>query len=280
MRFLHFFISHSIFISCCAVGLCMETSLIMDSYISHYAYVSIFFSTLCSYNFYWLLSKFYFNRDFKSLLKNNSSNIILLVLGAVGVVYFFMKSELNFYFLVVSIFLTIIYSLPLWPFSFSKKIQKLGFLKTLLLAFTWAFVTVFLAFSMYAPGKITLTVFFVRFLFMLLLCIIFDKRDIVVDKSKGLQTLVSKIKESRIDDLFYFLLLLYFIVASYQFTFRMLHFYFMLPAVLSLILGFAYKKSNKPQGYLFYYFFIDGLMLVSFLLNFSVFFFVYKQHIL
>ena len=268
MRFFYFFISLSIFVSCCAVALCTETFLLLHRTIDFDVLGFLFFSTLCSYNFYWLISKFYFNSTTTSFLKNNISNTLMLLLGGVGAVYFFILGSINFYVVLFSAFLTLLYSVPLWPFSFSKKIQQLGFAKTILLAFTWAFVTVMLPIcNQDFVVSTALHLFIIRFLFMLLLCIIFDKRDIVIDKMHGLQTLATKIKATTIKYLYAFILICYLIFSIYFFRFS---------PILSLVqtflitgfLWFAYVKSLQKRGYLFYYFFIDGLMLVSLFFNF------------
>ncbi len=279
MRFFHFFVSHSIFISCCAVGLCVETCLLFGLPILYPILGFVFFSTLCSYNFYWLLSKFSSNKNFSLLKKNNITNLSMFFLGALGCVYFFFKANLLIEYVAISILLTMLYSMPLWPFSFSKKIQQLGFVKTILLAFTWAFVTVLFPFYTTSIfGQVVLIFFIKRFLFMLLLCIIFDKREILVDKMQGLETLVTKMNQNKINKLYYSLLGVYFYFNVYFLLFNISNLYFIPSILISFILLFAYIKSLKPQGYLFYYFFIDGLMLVSFFTNCVANFIVYGRN--
>ncbi len=139
MRFLHFILSHSVFIACCAAGLCYQTNVLLGIPHSLNVYGFIFFSTLCSYNFYWLLSKFYFARRAKlfSFLKKQFSLVAVFTFSALGTLFFLLLSEGLFLSAAVAATLTLIYSLPLWPFSFSKRMQKAGFLKTTLLAFTY-----------------------------------------------------------------------------------------------------------------------------------------------
>jgi 4-hydroxybenzoate polyprenyltransferase len=265
MRFLYFFISHSIFISFCAVGLCYETFILLHLPVIFTVLGFVFFSTLCSYNFYWLLSKFYFKQSPFNFLQNNISNITMLLFGGAGSLYFFICSSINLGYLYISILLTLLYSMPLWPFSFTKKMQHLGFAKTILLAFAWAFVTVMLPLSNATMlWNETIALFVIRFLFMLMLCIIFDKRDVVVDKIHGLQTLVTKMDVKKIGFLYYVLLLGY-IVFSIYFLRNNPFIHVLQVLMMSTILGFAYRKSLQPRGYLFYYFFIDGIMLVSLL---------------
>jgi 4-hydroxybenzoate polyprenyltransferase len=189
----------------------------------------------------------------------------MFFLGGAGALYFFIVGKIYFPLILVSILLTLLYSLPLWPFSFSKKIQQLGFVKTILLAFTWAFVTVMLPLSnIKMVNNETITLFVIRFLFMLMLCIIFDKRDVAVDKIRGLQTLATRMDAKKIQQL-YILLLVAYLFTSFYFFKEDDFTAFIQPIIVAFILWFAYRKSLVARGYLFYYFFIDGLMLVSLL---------------
>ena len=60
MKWLHFILSHSIFIAVCAVALAFQTAQLLKLDINLFVYGFIFFATLCSYNFYWILSKLSF----------------------------------------------------------------------------------------------------------------------------------------------------------------------------------------------------------------------------
>ena len=93
MRFLHFILSHSIFIALCAMGLCYQTSLVLHTQNSLSLYGFIFFSTICSYNFYWLLSKFYFTKNGMNwgFIKEQLSFVVLFFTALVGTVYSVIK---------------------------------------------------------------------------------------------------------------------------------------------------------------------------------------------
>ena len=71
MKWLHFILSHSIFIAVCAVALAFQTAQLRHFTNSVFVYGFIFFATLCSYNFYWILSRFSFaeNVTITGLLK-------------------------------------------------------------------------------------------------------------------------------------------------------------------------------------------------------------------
>jgi 4-hydroxybenzoate polyprenyltransferase len=159
----------------------------------------------------------------------------------------------------------LIYSLPLWPFPFAKHLRKAGFLKTTLLAFAWAYVTTIIPGSaILNEGWITLlTLFAARFFFMALLCIIFDTRDIKVDKMNSLRSLATDVSRKSLQIIMLFAFGCY-IAAGVAVR---LHFrdnsQLLAFLVTGLVVWSVYRASQKPQGYIFYYFVVDGLMLFS-----------------
>ena len=107
-----------------------------------------------------------------------------------------------------------------------------------------------------------------QFCFMLLLCIIFDKRDITVDKSHGLHSLATDTPAKILNTIIYTVFILYFIMGlmlRYHFNDKPQMFAFL---ITGGIVWWVYTLSLKKQGYLFYYFLVDGLMLVSATLTF------------
>lgn len=105
---------------------------------------------------------------------------------------------------------------------------------------------------------------------MLFICIIFDARDTSVDLIRGLQSLTTVMKPVKVKALLLFIIVLYLI---FGITLRI---YFsetsQVTSVLltaSFLIG-VYALSLKKQGYLFYYFLVDGVMLLSTLITFLV----------
>ncbi len=267
MRFLHFILSHSIFIALCAMGLCYQTSLILHTQNNINLYGFVFFSTICSYNFYWLLSKFYFTKKGynQGFIKGHLSFLVLFVVALIGTFYFLNKVFFLIPYVVVGVFFTLLYSLPLWPFKFLRKLQRIGFFKTVLLAFTWAYITTVLpAVNLFTTNLVAVCVLLAaRFCFMLLLCIIFDKRDITVDKSHGLHSLATDTPSKTLNAIIYMVFGSYFIMGlllRYHFNDKPQMFAFL---ITGGFVWWVYMLSLKKQGYLFYYFLVDGLMLVS-----------------
>ncbi len=267
MKWLQFILSHSIFISLCAVALCYQTFLLLHAPFNNYIYGLIFFATLSSYNFYWLISKYYFNHDIAVLLflKRNFSNLLLFMFADFGLIYCIVKQPNIIPHILVAVVLTLLYSVPLWPVKALAFTRKAGFLKTVLLAFTWTYVTVIIPVqqSLFISNVSVTLLFSARFLFMLMLCIIFDSRDILVDKIHSLRSLATDVSRGALKMIMLVVFSLYLICGLF------LRYYFDdIPQIIAfLVTGgitlLVYTMSLRKQGYFFYYFLVDGLMLFS-----------------
>ncbi len=266
MRLLLFILSHSIFIAICAVALCFQTALLLHINLTIWLYSFIFFSTLCSYNFYWLLSGLAFSRQpLHFFLKTYYSNIIVFLIAGIGLLFSLFNVVQLWPVISAGLLLTLLYTIPLLPFKIFHFARKAGLIKTFLLAFTWTFVTVYIPYKQVpTAGTLTLLMLFNnRFLFMLILCIIFDARDTKVDKIRGLQSLTTLVRPVTIR------YIMAAVFAAYIINGVVFRIYYNEPMqiIALLITGITaavvYFFSLKKQGYFFYYFLVDGLMLFS-----------------
>src|SRR5688572_20239517 len=134
MRWLHFILSHSIFIALCALALCYQTFALLHIPGNNLVYFFLFCSTLCSYNFYWLLSKYTFrgNKILSEFFLQNQSYLFLSLISASGMVISLYFLQGIFPYIVLAFVLTLLYSIPLWPFQFTRRFRNAGFLKTTL----------------------------------------------------------------------------------------------------------------------------------------------------
>ena len=267
MKILQFILSHSIFISFCAAALCLQADILLHLPHNVNIYGFILCSTLCSYNFYWLLSKFYFSNRLvsRAFVKRHFSFVVLFTLAGAGMFFFMLRIWDLLPYIIGGICLTLLYSLPLWPFSFSKKLQKAGFFKTTLLALTWAYVTTILpaARVLHTETAPVLALLAARFFFMLLLCTIFDMRDISVDKMHGLRSLATDLGKRTLGIIITIVFICYLIsglLVRFYFHDDLQMAFFLLTGIITF---FVYRLSLKPRGYIFYYFLVDGLMLIS-----------------
>ncbi|MEO7767488.1 MAG: hypothetical protein ABIS01_08685 [Ferruginibacter sp.] len=270
-RLFHFILSHSIFIAFCASALSLQTLQLLSLPVNGYLLAFIFFATLIGYNTYWMVSRFSFGRQisFKLFLQKNLSAILVVFSAVIGIAFCNTKLHLVMYNIAITFILLGLYAIPVMPFKQLHFLRKAGFVKTILLAFAWTMATILipLQIPIFEMGPAAVLIFINRFLFMLMLCIIFDKRDAAIDKIRGLQSLATDIQPILLHFLIGFIFLVY-VWASLTMT--RYHINFAQSAALSitgLITLFVYMFSLKKRGYLFYYFLVDGLMFLSALLT-------------
>ena len=272
MKWLHFILSHSIFVALCAVGLTFQTGQLLHVDLPLYLYGFIFFSTLCSYNFYWIISRFAFAGDIPvaSFLQKEMTGLSLFILSWIGMFTCFPGSGIRLHYVIIAVLLTTVYAIPLLPIKALHFTRKAGVLKTTLLAFTWTYVTAFLPLRAPWAELSSAGIFIItrRFLFMLMLCIIFDNRDKAVDKIRGLHSLATVLKPGQmlllIAVIFIILFGTNFLSVNYGISLRQS--VALQSSTIALLV--VYFLSTRKQGYLFYYFLVDGLMLFSALSTF------------
>jgi 4-hydroxybenzoate polyprenyltransferase len=143
-------------------------------------------------------------------------------------------------------------------------LKKVAFLKTILLAFTWAFSTVIIPASneIDINSEMVISIFLIRFVFMLMIGIIFDYRDIEKDQKTNLSSLVAAFNKSQLIGLMLGLLILNSaIIWLMPFQVIDIHkFILMLSTALCFLM---FILSLKKRSYYFYYFLVDGIMLFS-----------------
>lgn len=264
MKWLHFILSHSIFIAICAAALSFQTYQLLNLPVNWLLLFFIGAAALCGYNCYWLLSETLSGNQetFSAAFKKNIGHIAIILLSAIFILYCLLHLQLVMYNIIVTAILLVLYSVPLWPFKKLAFAKGLGFVKTTLLAFTWTHVTILIPLQkpLYAMNENEWLFFLSRFVFLLMLCIIFDCRDIAIDKIRGLQSLATDLPPVLLRLLMW---VLFFLLISLIYFLS-----FTAPQKIALSITAiaalaAWFLSLKKQGYLFYYFFVDGLMFFS-----------------
>ena len=267
MNWIRFIFSYSLFIAVCALSLAFQAAILMDKPVNQFAYLLVFAATLCSYNFYWAIAHWHNAKQFnlRSFFKISLPNI--LIGFAAGIVVLICVYQLPgvIPFLVPAGILTLAYSVPLWPVKLPVWIQRAGFLKTMLLAFTWTYVTIFIPLHehVHAGNKSLLLLFSTRFFFMLMLCIIFDSRDARADKIKALHSLATDVSRRSLG------IIMMLVFAGFLISGILLRYFYstdqqMIAFIISGIsMLIIYRLSLKDRGYYFYYFLVDGMMLFT-----------------
>lgn len=262
------FIYGAIFISLCTVGLCMETSLLLDvPFNSFYFYLLVFSATLGQYNIH-----YYIKRDanpdsdrFFWSIQHRKTHLLLNILGAAGVLtgLFHLKPE-NFMVLGIVALITILYSFPFLPFKKKKRLKDFGLLKILTLSYVWTLITVW--FPAVALTRITpdfQVVFIQRFVFMFVLCLAFDIRDVASDGRDGIRTLPVSLGIRRSYLIIYASLVLFLVISILQFyqSHQFMQFNGMLVSALATYFTIEYAKGRNSD--MLYLACVDGMMLLQ-----------------
>ena len=267
MKWFQFILSHSIFIAICAVAMCYQTTTLLQMQTDIWLPGFIFFATLFSYNSYWLFSKKIFGSVFyqQIFFKKERFKIALLAVYLTGLITCYFQTSLTVNLVWPALLLNILYIVPLLPYKALRFTRRLGVLKTILLAFTWMFVTGFLPMQQSALSLTNFEAVLLlnRFLFMLLLCVVFDNRDVAVDKIKGLHSIATGLKPASLK----FLVVMLFILLAgsvYLLQYLGLNLTQAFALLISAIAtGYIFYLSLQKRSYFFYYFFVDGMMLFS-----------------
>ena len=266
MRLFHFIVSHSIFVSLCAAALCFQTYLLLQLEVDFAVCKLIFFSTLGSYNLYWIFCRYAFNKNAAISVADSIVNLLLFILAVFGVSYYLVYRFILIPYVGVAFILTACYMVSVLPTPSVLKINKWGYLKTILLAFTWSFATVVIpAYS--ALSSLSSAIFFLvftRFLFVLILCIIFDLRDVSIDKIQGINSIATYFSKSSVHVMVFAVCMIDIVIlllfSKYYIDSRQ-SIVLMLAALLSICCYFL--SLIKERSYYFYYFLVDGLMLFT-----------------
>jgi 4-hydroxybenzoate polyprenyltransferase len=267
-KVLEFIFFGSLFIASCAVAFCMETNIVLAVPLNHLSfYCFVFGATLAQYNLHYIAKKVAV-RDSERLswsLGHRNVHLILLMTGVLLILFSFFSFHLKHFAILICLGgIAFLYSFPFIPFSKRKRIKEYGFLKIITLSLLWTLVTVwFPVNSMHVETNLFIFVFVKRFVFMFILCLLFDMRDIEIDSNENIHTMAVVLGRKKSYFLAYILLALFLILSFVQ------HQYYpqsaFLPAMLISSLATLAtieitKKSNSDFVYLAG---IDGMMLLQ-----------------
>ncbi len=232
--------------------------------------VFVFFATLCSYSFHWYLtsSSVLPSPRIIWLKKNHSVHLLLFFAGLTGAVIFFFFLLPWWPWLLVSVFITFLYSAPKIPHRYFRALRKVAIGKTIFLALVWMYVTTIL--PIVVSGATLTGDFFLfmtsRFFLIYAICILFDLRDREDDKAAGIRSLITYLNETAISNLFIISLVLFCASTLWMLDYN----HKTADIVLLLIPGFItaalFRYASRHFSDMLYYFVLDGLMALSALL--------------
>lgn len=271
IKFFHFFLFSSLYISLCAVLMVYQTnSLFFNGNSSIHLMAFVFFSTICSYNFHWYLTPESVNSSIRSQWTQDHKglHLVLTMMGLVGAIYYFFVLREHWMALCFSGFVTFLYSAPKLPQTFFKELKNVAIGKTIFLAFVWMFVTTMLPiFTATDQLKLVHVLFACSRSFLIYaICILFDYRDREDDKNQGIRSLITYFNERGVNIIFWISLIIFALSTLLLYWFHFSIATIIILLIPGIILAFIYNYSKKHFSDYLYYFLLDGLMMLSGLL--------------
>lgn len=257
----------NVFIALCAVLMSWQTAYLLGVSMPKALLPFVFFATLCSYSFHWFLS---FDAEDNSgrilwLKKYRNLHLALLIISFFGVVVYAWPLLANWEWLLLSAFVTFLYSAPKIPHPLFRSLRKVAYGKTIFLALVWTWVTTMLPVALsdahFTPAFWWL--FIGRFFLIYAICILFDYRDRDYDRSIGIRSLITWLNERQIAGLFIFSLIIF--LCSTLFLYHWLASVSLLVQMLvpGILTALTYTGAVRSRADMLYYAWLDGLMAFS-----------------
>lgn len=224
----------------------------------------IFFATLLTYHVHSLINVVYPASTARHQWNDQNRNILMffILLSFAGTVVFFIPFITRPIPFLLAGLLTFLYSAPnLKAFAFLRSIA-VG--KTFYLACMWTYATAILPIIALRPesGDVLNAFTASRFFLVYAICILFDRRDKKEDQIKGIKALPTLLSEKSIGIIYYISLLIS-IFSAVIFTwpsFNVTTLFLLLPSIVCL---FLFRTTRYRKGDLLYYVLLDGLMMMS-----------------
>jgi 4-hydroxybenzoate polyprenyltransferase len=260
----------AIFIAGCSTALCFETNILLGLYPQNPAiYFFIFGATLVQYNLHYLFkhSAVPASRRSEWSAQNRTIQKSLIAAGSFLVVMsIYQLQPRHFYWLFFLALLALLYSLPILPLS-KKSLKEYGVLKIFLLTLVWTLVTVWFPIEQQPLALQHIGIILLqRFLFMFVLCLAFDIRDMATDQHTGIQTIPVRMGKKAAYILTDTGLVLFVLVCLLQYVQtgqRYVLFAFIVSAACT---RFMINRTKTSSGEYLYLAGIDGMMLLQVLL--------------
>lgn len=270
-RFLDLLIYSNIFIAFCAVSMVYQSyQLVIREPVNSHLLYFVFFATISSYSFHWYLTSHSEVPSDRIEWTNHHRYVhaILFVIGVTGTAIFFFSLIQHWFWLILSAVITFLYSAPKIPQKHFRALRKVAVGKTVFLAFVWMYATTILPVIISAKRSEMGVILFTlsRFFLIYSICILFDYRDRKDDKAAGIRSMITYFSEKGVDALFFISLAIYaaasLMLLRYDYSIKSV-FFLLVPGIIT---AFVYKNGKRSLDDLFFYFLLDGLMMLSSLL--------------
>lgn len=270
-----FLLFTNLFTGLCAVFLCMASEKLvlgMNGAKIHSLHYFIFGSTLWVYNLHYLVKKapMLLSDRYRWMQQNRSWNYVFLIFGSLLSI----SSAVQMPLLVAQLgvllsIITFAYFMPFLPFKNKRRLKDFGWLKIMLLATIWTLVTIAFPVLYQHQSLEGYAIEIVqRFIFLFILCLAFDMRDIQVDLKEGILTIPNTIGLSNTYRLIVVLIvvLMCFSLIQYRESVWLARFLLNIFSAALTLAALYYVRGYSSDRY--YLLFLDGQMLLYGLLSF------------
>jgi hypothetical protein len=262
-----YFVYSNLFIAFAAVLMVFQTEFLFELRLIGYFYSFIFSAAIMSYSFHWYLLSDVENSFERQIWTHENKKLLLafFIIGTVSTIYLFTQL-LDYWFWIASIgFITFLYSavkIPYKPFTY---LQKIAIEKTLYLSIVWTYITAVLPFLVSDAAWQTNNIIFIlnRFFLIYAICILFDVRDREPDQKAQIKNSITLLNMNSVHNIFIASLILFFMSLVYLHQFNFTFFQLLVISLPGVLLWISYKKSIITQSGLWYYLYLDGLMMLS-----------------
>jgi 4-hydroxybenzoate polyprenyltransferase len=273
------FIFGSFIISFCTVALYCQTYLQLGLRVKLDSTAPlVFFATLFLYNFHRLIGVRRILPENHGVITGWAANnqfalLILTLAGAVGVVIFL--SQTSYEVILVLILLgsiSLLYELPVVRYHHQfQRLRNLGIYKVFMITSVWAVTTTVLP-AINAGISITnhdlLLIVIERMLFIFLLALCFDVRDIEFDKKEDLKTIPVRYGIRQTVNLYRIITLAFLLIISLNYFILSSNMRIGIAMIFSIGCTFyTVTKTSPPKSDYYYLFLVDGMMIVQFLVT-------------
>ena len=278
LSILDFLLFSNLFIAICAVAQCLVTYHLLNTEPDNYVLAFTFFATLGLYNFSMLLAKpknpeqspflrvrwiFAHHRLIISI-----TLISLLCLLPLGLWYLSIESQ---FLMVFTGLIAVAYNVPFLTLNQQKiGLRNIPGIKLFLIALVWSVSCVLLpivelekSHSFHVSSAETLLLVAKRFLFIAAITVPFDIRDLFQDKLYALKTIPVMLGEKKAYIFCQLLLAGYLVLLL---LFRPASYLDVVALTLTLVIaGWLIFKSNIKKNEYYYFFYLDGTMLLQYI---------------
>lgn len=261
----------NIFISLVAVCMSWGTNSIFHLTLDPNYYLVLFFATLSSYSLHWYFTDITIDQiaistnQFRNRFNNKKVLIYLFIFSSVGFVYYLILHQDWIIYLLPAMIATLIYSAPKFPIKKLKNLEGKALAKTFYLAAVWIYTTNIVPFLISKQSIIFSIIIYLiaNFIFIYVICLLFDYRDQHKDQMKFILINTNK----HFDKIIIALTIVFsFLIGLLVLLKLPLHIIFGLSSCYVFLLA-TISFSKRTRSDYWFYLVLDGLMCLPSLLG-------------